>query len=181
VATSSSLRHEARERLHNILLCCHMAWGWRGGEESVCAHLSSNAAWLQTPSPLLWIQHVLTAWCFQNSCAWISRHFRKNRSPTFLWNDTDHIENVSNYFSVVAYIFIAVVTFLPSCCLAAIRKYAHRLMGGIYEVCCWDGFMFHDICTKFHKDRFRHSKVDLGGGGVDIQTHRLYGDLISLL
>jgi hypothetical protein len=32
--------------------------------------------------------------------------------------------------------------------------------------------------TKFHKDWFRHSKVDLGG---DMQTPRQHGDLISLL
>jgi hypothetical protein len=31
-------------------------------------------------------------------------------------------------------------------------------MGGIYEVCHWDGLRCHDIHTKFHKDWFRHSK-----------------------
>jgi hypothetical protein len=36
------------------------------------------------------------------------------------------------------------------------------------------GVMFHDMHTKFHKDWFRHSKVDRG-------THRQRSDLISLL
>jgi hypothetical protein len=40
------------------------------------------------------------------------------------------------------------------------------LMGGFYEVCCWDGLWCHDIYTKFHKDWFRHSKF-LGGQGYE--------------
>jgi hypothetical protein len=31
-------------------------------------------------------------------------------------------------------------------------------MGGIYEVRRWDGFMWHDIGTKFHEDRYRRSR-----------------------
>jgi hypothetical protein len=38
-------------------------------------------------------------------------------------------------------------------------------MGGIYEVRRQDWLRFHDIHTKFHKNWFRHSKVDMGGGG----------------
>jgi hypothetical protein len=30
------------------------------------------------------------------------------------------------------------------------------LMGGIYEVLSRDGFMWHDVHTKFHDDWFRH-------------------------
>jgi hypothetical protein len=37
-------------------------------------------------------------------------------------------------------------------------------MGQIYEVRCGDGLRFRDIDTKFHRDRFRHSKVNKGGG-----------------
>jgi hypothetical protein len=33
-------------------------------------------------------------------------------------------------------------------------------MGGIYEVCHWDGLSCHDMHTKFHKYWLRHSKVD---------------------
>jgi hypothetical protein len=33
------------------------------------------------------------------------------------------------------------------------------LMGRIYAVCRWDGLRWHDILTRFHKDRFRRSKV----------------------
>jgi hypothetical protein len=30
------------------------------------------------------------------------------------------------------------------------------LMGRIYKVRRWNGFRWHDICTKFHDDRFRY-------------------------
>jgi hypothetical protein len=39
----------------------------------------------------------------------------------------------------------------------------HRQMGGIYEVRRLDGLRCHDIHTKFDKDWFRHSKVNMGG------------------
>jgi hypothetical protein len=48
-------------------------------------------------------------------------------------------------------------------------------MGGIYEVCSWDGIRWHDIHTKFHNDWFSHSEVDRG-------IHRYTaGGLTSLL
>jgi hypothetical protein len=53
----------------------------------------------------------------------------------FPWYDTGHIENdVSNNSSIVACVFVAEVTFLPSRCLATIGGYTyrHRLMGGIF-------------------------------------------------
>jgi hypothetical protein len=31
------------------------------------------------------------------------------------------------------------------------------LMGGIYELCRWDGFAWYDIRIEFHDDLFRHS------------------------
>jgi hypothetical protein len=42
----------------------------------------------------------------------------------------------------------------------------------------WEGFIKYtvEMGTKFHKDWFRHSKVD----GGDSQTHRQYDDCISL-
>jgi hypothetical protein len=30
------------------------------------------------------------------------------------------------------------------------------LIDGIYELRRWDGFIWHDICTKFHDDWFKH-------------------------
>jgi hypothetical protein len=36
-------------------------------------------------------------------------------------------------------------------------------MGGIYEVHHWDELRTHDIHTKFHKDWFTHSEVNVGG------------------
>jgi hypothetical protein len=41
-------------------------------------------------------------------------------------------------------------------------------MGGIYDVRRSDGLSCHDKHTKFHKDWFRHSKVQRG----DTYTHR---------
>jgi hypothetical protein len=54
----------------------------------------------------------------------------------FPWYDTDRIQNVSSNNSIVASIFIAAVTFLPSRCLATIEDtYTDTLTdGGIYEV-----------------------------------------------
>jgi hypothetical protein len=48
-------------------------------------------------------------------------------------------------------------------------------MGGIYEVYHWDGLRCHDIQTKFHKDWFRHSRIDNG------DMHAEHNDPISLL
>jgi hypothetical protein len=58
-------------------------------------------------------------------------------------------------------------------------KKTHRLMGGIYEVCCWYGLRCHDICIKFHKDWFRRSYVNAGAGRAFIDTQ--HGNCISLL
>jgi hypothetical protein len=41
-------------------------------------------------------------------------------------------------------------------------------MGRIYEVSLSDGLRGHDIHTKFHKNRFRYSKVVRG----DTQRHK---------
>jgi hypothetical protein len=50
----------------------------------------------------------------------------------------DRIENdASNNSSTAACVFVASVTFIPSCCLATIGEIhieTHTLMGGIYEV-----------------------------------------------
>jgi hypothetical protein len=45
-------------------------------------------------------------------------------------------------------------------------------MGGIYEVCGWNGLKCRDILSNFHKDWYRHSKVDRGD--------KQHGDRISL-
>jgi hypothetical protein len=81
-------------------------------------------------------------------------------------------------FSIVACVFVAAVKFLLSRCLVTLRWYIYRyrLMGGIYEVCYWDGLICHNIHDKFRKDLFWHSKVD-----GDTQTHRQHGDLISII
>jgi hypothetical protein len=43
----------------------------------------------------------------------------------------------------------------------------HKLMGGIYEVSCWDGLRCNDVHTNFHKDWFSHSKIN---GGIHRHT-----------
>jgi hypothetical protein len=52
-------------------------------------------------------------------------------------------------------------------------------MGEIYEVRIWDGLRCHDIHIKFHKDWFRHLKIN--GERGDSQTHGQHGDCISPL
>jgi hypothetical protein len=54
----------------------------------------------------------------------------------FPWYDTDCTEDdLSNNSSITAYVFVAVVTFLLSCCLAMKGDtHTERLMGGISEV-----------------------------------------------
>jgi hypothetical protein len=69
------------------------------------------------------------------------------------------------YFSCI---FIAAVAFLPSRCLAAIGEWTYilKLMGGIYEVCRWNGLRCHDTHTEFHKGGSAIYKLI----GVDTQT-----------
>jgi hypothetical protein len=90
----------------------------------------------------------------------------KNLLTTFLWYDTDRIENdASNNYFIVACVFVAAVAFLPSRCLATIGGMyieTHRLMEGIYEVRHWDGLRCHDIDIKFHKGLFSHSEITRG-------------------
>jgi hypothetical protein len=89
-------------------------------------------------------------------------------------------------------LFVVVGTCLPSHCLAMKWRiyftellsgkdkrdtYTDKLMGGIYEVRCWDGLRCHDVPTKFCTYWFRHSKVN----GVDSQTHGQHDDHINLL
>jgi hypothetical protein len=51
----------------------------------------------------------------------------KNYWPTFLWYDTDHTENdASDNSSIVACVFIATGTCLPSRCLVTMKGYTYR-------------------------------------------------------
>jgi hypothetical protein len=75
----------------------------------------------------------------------------------------DGIENdTTNNCFIVACVFVAEIIFLGDRCLAmkvGIRIETHRLIGGIYEVGCWDVFRCRDVHTKFHKGWFSHYKV----------------------
>jgi hypothetical protein len=54
-----------------------------------------------------------------------------------------------------------------------IRMQTQTPMTGNCNVRRWDGLRFHDIHTKIHKDWFRHSDVDAGGGGGLTETNKL--------
>jgi hypothetical protein len=80
-----------------------------------------------------------------------------------------HKNDASKSSPIVACVFVAALTSLPSRCLATIGGYAygtHGLMGWIYEVRRWHGPRWHDTHTKFRKDWFRHSNVDVGYTGT---------------
>jgi hypothetical protein len=65
----------------------------------------------------------------------INKKFWEEQIAYFPWYDTDRIENdVFNNSSIVACVFITVVTFLPSRCLPTTGGYTyrHRLMGRIF-------------------------------------------------
>jgi hypothetical protein len=60
------------------------------------------------------------------------KKFWRKIKAYFPWNDTNRTENdASNNFSIVAFVFVAAETFLPSHCLATVREYRHRT-DGIY-------------------------------------------------
>jgi hypothetical protein len=110
----------------------------------------------------------------------------------FPWNDTDRIENDgSNYSSIVAYIFFAAVTFLPSRYLATILESLPSSYLGttgrnihvdtqteerdlLSTALRWAQVPW--LHTNFHRNWFRHSKVN----SVDTQTHRQHWDRIGL-
>jgi hypothetical protein len=102
----------------------------------------------------------------------------KNWSPTFLWYNTDCVENdVSNNSSFVACIFV--VMFLPSSCLAVIGIYTYR------HTDWWKGFIKYAIemgsepiiyILNFTKIGSGNQKL-MGGGFSDTQD----GDLKNLL
>jgi hypothetical protein len=48
----------------------------------------------------------------------------------------------------------------------------HRLMGGIFNSGRCDGLRCRNICTKFHIDSFRHSKVNRAGGYTAVYPRR---------
>jgi hypothetical protein len=62
----------------------------------------------------------MIVWSNQNS----NKKFWEEIIAYFPWYDTSHIENdASNNSSIVACVFIIAVTFLPSRCLATIRRF----------------------------------------------------------
>jgi hypothetical protein len=68
------------------------------------------------PSWASWIQHA-----FHNTISKLNKNFWEELIAYFPWYDTGHIENdASNNSSIVACVFVTVVTFLPSRCLATI-------------------------------------------------------------
>jgi hypothetical protein len=70
---------------------------------------------------------------------------------------------------IVASVFVAARTFLPSRSLAI---YTYKHWRAIYEARRWDGLIWNDTHTKFHKGWLRHSDIDKG----DKQAHREEGE-----
>jgi hypothetical protein len=100
-----------------------------------------------------------------------------NNWHIFLWYDNDRIENnAANSFSIVALVFVAAVTSLPSPCLPTIVgfTYRHRLMGRIYEVAVQMGSGAM-ICIPSYKRLVRAFKSWWRW------IHRQHGDCIRLL
>jgi hypothetical protein len=99
----------------------------------------------------------------------------------YKFNPFHYIRNIriendasSNSFTV-ACVFLAFFTEpLPSND-RRIHIEVHGMMGGIYDVRHWHRLRCYDIHPKFHKDWFRHSKVDWG------DIHRQHVARISLL
>jgi hypothetical protein len=75
-----------------------------------------------------------------------------------------------------SYIFLRIFVAAGTCSrlitTGRIHIQTHRLMGRIYEARHWDELRWHDIHTKFHRDRVRYSKVDIGDTYTDTQTAR---------
>jgi hypothetical protein len=79
---------------------------WRG---LVPHNLSHYTCWaISAPPNILYLEN---------------KKFWEELIAYFPWYDTDHIENESNNSSIVAYVFVTAVTFLPSRCLATIGGY----------------------------------------------------------
>jgi hypothetical protein len=57
-------------------------------------------------------------------------------------------------------------------CLRNLRGSNVGIMNGeIYDLCRCDGVRYHNIHTKFHKDRFRHSEINVCGRGEFTYRH----------
>jgi hypothetical protein len=88
---------------------------------------------------------------------------RINTILSLIWHWM-HRKHVQQFFYCC--VFVAAVMLLPSHCLAmtgGIHIQTHRLVGGIFEVCCWDGLRCRDIHTRFHRNCFMHSEVNREG------------------
>jgi hypothetical protein len=92
--------------------------------------------------------------------------FWKNESPSFLWHDSDSIENdASNNSSTVGCVFVAAVMFAQSRCPATIGAiHTDTKTLGSDEVRRWDWFRCHDIHVQLHKGWFRRSRFETGAG-----------------
>jgi hypothetical protein len=123
---------------------------------------------------------MVSEYCVAKSITW----FWEELIAYFPWYDTGHIEkDTTNNYAIVACVFVSAVTFLPSRCLAKIggflpsrslttRGYTYRRTDwweGFSKLGRWDTLRCRDIRTKFHKDCFRHSKVN-GRGITDTHT-----------
>jgi hypothetical protein len=115
--------------------------------------------------------------------------YTQTGTQTLLCCDTDREENHASNNSSLFPVLVAARTCIPNryqamigghtdwwegkdgytlqtLCLTTIgglHIQTHRLVEGILEVRRWDEFRCHNIHNKFHKDWFRHSKVNRRG------------------
>jgi hypothetical protein len=97
----------------------------------------------------------------------------KKCCPSFLWYDTNLIENeTSNNPSIVACVFVATGSYIPSRCLATIGGYTYRHAGW------WEGFVEYavemDAGAMIYIPGFRKTRSGIHGlkGGRVSLTHR---------
>jgi hypothetical protein len=116
---------------------------------------------------LKFVQRFTVLGIIQNNKSW------EELIAYFPWYDTDSIEKYSSKnSSILAYAFVAAVTFLPSCCLATIGGYRHADW--------WVGFMKYVIemgsCPMIYIPSVIKILVNKGR-----QTRRWRDDHLSLL
>jgi hypothetical protein len=109
----------------------------------------------------------------------LKKKFSEELIAYFAWYDTGRIENnAANNSYIVACACVATATFLQSRCLATIGGYTYR------HADWWKGFVKYVaemgsdatiyVHTKLHKDRFSHSKVDMGGYTESMEIEQVY-------
>jgi hypothetical protein len=87
---------------------------------------------------------------------------RTNCLLPLTWHGPHRKWRIQQFFYCCVCVFVTAVKFLPSRCLAMLGGYTYRHTDWWEIFFIKTGLRCHDICTKFHKDWFRHSKLNGG-------------------